>query len=1109
MPEDAGSIYSSIFLKLDELQKGVLKVHQTLDGMSKKTEKQSKGFAGFWKNAFQTAFGFGIVQIINKVTAAIKNAVMIFAGFQQSMQNVKSVTGAVGQEFDMMTEAAKEAGETTRFTAREAADALYYLGSAGFTAEQSISALDGVLQLAGATQADLASTAEALASIISQYGLQAEDAGRVSNVFAAAIGNSQATMEKLTNSFRQVGPVAAGFGYTVEETTGALQELYNAGFQGQMAGRALKSALADLASPTANMEKIFSKLGISMDKVNPATTEFADIIDILAQSGADTADIIDAFGKIAGPQMAVLIRQGGDALRRYTEDVTDTNAAAEMYKIQNDSLAGSMDFLKSKLEGTAIAIFEKLEPGMRDLIDSFIAFLDSTKPLGEALGYVFNILFKIAGFSTGVLGKFFDVLLGGFKKLKSPMKEITTSFDAVRDSIKKAGDIEKTTNKLSKLTEEYENLSSKTNLTKDQQNRLREVITQIEKIVPDAVTKFDAYGNAIEISGEKSREAAKQMLVARKAMLSQAKASLDVVKPQLETMLKLQGEQLRVLKEEEKKYAEVNRVAEGRFSILTEMKNVFSELLEEEVRYGTGSVGSFSRAQEGILRYQKRLQSLGLTQFNVFAKGKVDITKVLDEIGNAINKTQSGFEAYQKALKKRIDIEIGVQDIKSKLNELVELENELKVINKELKNLGDTTEKEDEKITEFVDASTEFWNNYRSQIEKATREASLFSDKQDKLKASLDFLKTSYLELLEQGLDPASETMTRLRAEYDLTLMELNALIEAEKKQADELQNREKAEKDIIETTLEYTNKLEELGKTENELIEIERERALASILASDATMEAIQRAYVAVNEYFDKLKENSEETKEDLKITFDEILSYAQDLANALIGLWDSVTQNRLDNLDKELEAELEQAGLLEETERERLERELEEAIENGDKKTAEELQDQLDRLDIEEEYEKKKALLEYKAAMVEWKLKLAAAIANAAQAVLNALATPPFPLGLALSIIAGTLGGIQIATVVNQKPVKPTFASGGLFLGPETDSGTNATLHPPEMILNQDQMANLFNAIDNNDLDNNSGGGNTEITVIIELEGTPIYKGVETAQQNGTIRFKASRLI
>jgi TP901 family phage tail tape measure protein len=1108
MPEDAGSIYSSLFLKLDQLDKGIIQVKTKLDQLNKTTQQKASGFASFWKNAFSTAFGVGITQLIGKVTAAVREAISVFAGFQQSMKNVQSVTNATTTEFELMQNAAKEAGETTRFTARQAADALYYLGSAGFTAQQSIAALDGVLQLAGATQSDLASTSEAVASIISQYSLEAEDATRISNVFAAAITNSQATMEKLTNSFRQVGPVAAGFGMSVEQTVGALQELYNAGFQGQQAGRGLKSVLTDLASPTANIEKIMKKYNIALESVNPTSNELVDIINTLNESGITTADTMDAFGKIAGPQMAVLIKQGGAALQKYTEDITDTNAAAEAYEIQNDSLAGSLDFLRSKLEGTAIAIFEKLEPGMRELIDSFIQFLNVIRPVGELLGNILNIFFKIVAVSTVAVTKVFDGLFNLFEKSQIPLKKVSVNFEQVRLSIEKVGKIDTTLNKLNRLNKEYENLTSKTKLSEKEQDRLRKVIAEIGKIVPEAATAFDEYGNAIELNTEKTRENAKQLFEIRRAIILEAKARLDLEKPILKQILRERGEEAKNLKERRKNLSQSAAIAEGRLAIISTFNLRYQKELK---RLGGDEIKAF-RNIAVRMAYDFRRVGIELAAFD----SEVGFfLQDLKKLGSISMQSEEALQNLKNELAKEAQVIIEVEDARKKLEELAKLEKELAGIQKgieEIDKIDPVDPNASDEMDELNKKTNEFWNNYRKQIKDATREAELFGNKQDILKASLDFLKSAYLELLEDGLKPTDEIMKRLRQEYDLTLLELNALIEAEKRHTEELQNKEKIEKDIIDMTADYYAKIQELGESEDKLIEIERNRALMSVYASGASEEAIEKAVEAINLYYDKLKQNSEETKEQVKITFDEMLNFAQQLAAALIGLWQTITQARLDELDKQMQAEMEAAGVAEETERERLERELEEAKKAGDKEREQEIKNEIKRLEIKEKYEKEAAMIKYKAAMQEWKFSLGAALVSLAQGIAKAIASAPLPFNLPAIAFASTLGGLQVANVIAQKPKPPEFATGGVFFGPGQqytgdESGTPAILHNKEMILNEQQMKNLFDMV--NTGEGNTGSGLTQVTVIFELDGQVIGKSVEKAQHSGTIRFKQSRLI
>jgi TP901 family phage tail tape measure protein len=328
-------------------------------------------------NNFQN-IGLAGVAAIGIITIAFKKAISVFAETEQGLANVKAVSNATAAEFKELEEAASDAGTTTRFTAKEAADALFFLSSAGLSATESVSALDGVLELAGATGSGLAQSAQTITSTLSQFSLAASDAAKVSNIFAAANSNSQATLDKLQGSLRQVGPVAAGLSIGLEEVVGSLQALFNAGFQGESAGRALKSALADLANEASPTIAKLEALGVSFESVNPEVVGLTGAIGSLEKANLSTAQVIDAFGKVAGPQLVTLIRTGEAAIESYTEAVTGTNEAARQYAVQNDTLSGSIDSLKSATEGAGNSFIATLAPAFRAIIDLVAGFLRLT-----------------------------------------------------------------------------------------------------------------------------------------------------------------------------------------------------------------------------------------------------------------------------------------------------------------------------------------------------------------------------------------------------------------------------------------------------------------------------------------------------------------------------------------------------------------------------------------------------------------------------------------------------------------------------------------------------------------------------------------------------------
>ena len=142
------------------------------------------------------------------IVAAFGMAIKTASQFEQSMANTASVAGATSEELKKLSDYAREMGEQSVFSASQAADAMYFLASAGMNVDQVMSALKGTLALAAATQSDLAFTAAAVAATLSQFGLEASEADRVANVFAATISMSQATMDKLATSMSYVGPMA-------------------------------------------------------------------------------------------------------------------------------------------------------------------------------------------------------------------------------------------------------------------------------------------------------------------------------------------------------------------------------------------------------------------------------------------------------------------------------------------------------------------------------------------------------------------------------------------------------------------------------------------------------------------------------------------------------------------------------------------------------------------------------------------------------------------------------------------------------------------------------------------------------------------------------------
>ena len=341
------------------------------------------------------------------IVAGFAMAVKTASTFEQSMANTASVAGATAEELTRMGDAAREMGKQSIYSASEAADAMYYLGSAGLNADQIIGALSGTMTLAAATASDLSFTSEAITATLAQYNLKAEEATRVSNVFAAAISGSQATMEKLKNSMSYVGPIAKSMGMTLEDTTGILMNLYNAGLEGAAAGTSLRMAFAKLLDPTKDTANAMGRLKVSITDSSGEMRPFKDIIDDLGKAGMTAADAMQIFGIRAGPGMLALVSQGEGAIEKMTEKITGTNKAAEMAAIQMDTFQGAVKLLKSAFEELQIIIANHIMPTLSKMvkwltnaINAVSAWMEKNKLLADIvvkLGAAIGIIAAVGG----------------------------------------------------------------------------------------------------------------------------------------------------------------------------------------------------------------------------------------------------------------------------------------------------------------------------------------------------------------------------------------------------------------------------------------------------------------------------------------------------------------------------------------------------------------------------------------------------------------------------------------------------------------------------------------------------------------------------------------
>lgn len=373
-------------------------VDQVLDEMSNSANNAGGGFT-VMKGALANLVADGFRRAIDAMREFISDTVRVGMEFDSSMSKVAAVSGSSAKEVSLLRDKAKEMGETTKFSASEAAEAFNYMAMAGWKTEDMLSGIDGILALAAASGSDLATTSDIVTDALTAMGYSAGDAGRLADVMAAASSNANTNVEMMGATFQYAAPIVGALGYSMEDTAVAIGLMANAGIKGEQAGTALRSVLTRLSAPPAEASKAMNALGISVTNADGTMKPFSEVIGILREkfNGLSESQQTQYAKAIAGQEamsgLLAIVNASPADFEKLTSAVNNSNGAAKkMSEIMQDNLGGDLVQLQSKLEGVQIAIYEKFEPALRKGVEALSAMLD-------AVNWVID---HSAGFVTGL-----------------------------------------------------------------------------------------------------------------------------------------------------------------------------------------------------------------------------------------------------------------------------------------------------------------------------------------------------------------------------------------------------------------------------------------------------------------------------------------------------------------------------------------------------------------------------------------------------------------------------------------------------------------------------------------------------------------------------------
>ena len=364
--------------------------------------------------------------VLSQVGKYASDAIDIGKDYTAMMSEVQALSGATGSDLALLQNTAREYGATTVFSATEAAEALKYMSLAGWDAQQSSSALGGVLNLAAASGMELGQASDMVTDYLSAFGMQAQDSAYFADMLAYAQANSNTSAAQLGEAYRNSAANLNAAGQDVETVTSMLEAMANQGYKGSEAGTALTAVMRDI---TNNMEDGAIKIGETSVAVSDAQGNFRDLTDILldvekATNGMGEADRAAALGATftadSTKGLNLMLNEGVENIARYEEALRgSTGAAEDMADTMNDNLNGDMANMNSAFEEMELQTFETMEEPMREGVQyltntiipiltewvptAFESFASGANKLGNALKPLFETILKNPQAITGAL----------------------------------------------------------------------------------------------------------------------------------------------------------------------------------------------------------------------------------------------------------------------------------------------------------------------------------------------------------------------------------------------------------------------------------------------------------------------------------------------------------------------------------------------------------------------------------------------------------------------------------------------------------------------------------------------------------------------------------
>lgn len=383
-----------------------------------KAQTRLKAFSGRLKNIggqLQTRLALPLI-------AAGGASIKMAADFDKSMTKIKTLVGVAGAEVDQMSMGVKAMATAAGVSSGEAADALFFITSAGLRGSDAMAVLEQSTKAAALGLGDTATVADLATSALNAYGVENLSAVDATDVLTAAVREGKLEASELSSVMGQVLPVASNMGVQFHEVGAAFAAMSRTGTNASQAATQLNSILTGIMKPTKDAEEAMLALGTSKEKLRKQIKEegLLSVFQTLKQASETNSaafervfgnvralrGILDLTGKSAATTAEIFNRMSNTT--GITSRAFDELQKSSEFRLRKGlkALQNSFTDLGAELMSSLLPVFQNILGTVTKLFKAFGRLSPQTKQIAigfAALAVVLPTVLSVGGAVLGVI----------------------------------------------------------------------------------------------------------------------------------------------------------------------------------------------------------------------------------------------------------------------------------------------------------------------------------------------------------------------------------------------------------------------------------------------------------------------------------------------------------------------------------------------------------------------------------------------------------------------------------------------------------------------------------------------------------------------------------